>query len=152
MEPTISTVSVSFAGRLALNAGESGRLEATLQRLTELSQKLRAGSSDVDPKPVLSALRVDLELHFALEESPSYFGLVLRDRPSLSHGISKLRHEHAELLAKLERLRHLAEERVRWAELAQPAVDFVDAFKTHEQEEADLLQEFFLRDDGVGAD
>ncbi len=139
-------------GRPVAGLGENGRLDTTLRRVGDLYNALQAGRADVDPTEVLSQLRVDLELHFALEEANAYFGVVLRERPSLSHGINKLRHEHGTLLEKLESLRSVATDPLRWPELALPAAELVDAFRTHEREEAELLQEFFLRDDGVGAD
>jgi hypothetical protein len=129
-----------------------GRLEATLLRVGDLCQALKAGRSDVEPHQVFSELRVDLELHFALEEANAYFGVVLRERPSLSHGVNKLRHEHVELLDQLEALRKSAADPLGWPELAQRAAALIDAFRAHEREESELLQEFFLRDDGVGAD
>ncbi|HEV8547475.1 MAG TPA: hemerythrin domain-containing protein [Polyangiaceae bacterium] len=149
---TTATISSPTFGPPVPGVNEKGRLDATLRRLGDLYPALQAGQADVAPQTLLSELRVDLELHFALEEANAYFGVVLRERPSLSHGISKLRHEHATLLEKVERMRALAPDRARWSELATLTSELVDAFRAHEREEADLLQEFFLRDDGVGAD
>jgi hemerythrin HHE cation binding domain-containing protein len=150
MEPT-ATISTPFGAVPALPA-EPQRLDTTLRRVGELCQALDAGRGDVEPVALFSQLRVDLELHFALEEANSYFGVVLRERPSLSQPISRLRHEHAALLEKLEALRLIVGDPLRWAELSRPTAELVDAFRKHEHEEAELMQEFFLRDDGVGAD
>jgi len=140
------------SGATPTEPAEPKRLDTTLRRVGELCDALRAGRADVDPGAVFAELRVDLELHFALEEADSSFGVVLRERPSLSHGIARLRHEHGAMLAELEALRRLVTDSQRRSELAGAATHLVEAFRKHEHEEAELLQEFFLRDDGVGAD
>ncbi len=131
---------------------ERGRLDATLVRMGELYQSLQAGSAEVDPVAVLSQLRVDLELHFAREESDEYFGGALRERPSLSHEIAELRRQHGTLLAELDALRSMAEDPRRSSELGNAILHLVAVFRDHEHKEAELLQESVLRDDGVGAD
>jgi hypothetical protein len=151
MEPTATLPSTP--SKVTLAAGtEPTRLDTTLRRVADLCQALQSGRADVDPASLFSQWRVDLELHFALEEANSYFGLVLRERPSLSQPITRLRHEHAAMLEQLDALRGLVTEPSRWPELVRPTAELIDAFRKHEHEEADLLQEFFLRDDGVGAD
>jgi hypothetical protein len=151
MHPT-QTISYPPFGPATPGSTESGRLEATLRRVGDLYQALRLGRADLDPAAVLAELRVDLVLHFALEEANAYFGVVLRERPSLSHDIVRLRHEHAAILERLEALAGLATDSLRWPELAERTVELIDAFRAHERQEAELLQEFFLRDDGIGAD
>jgi hypothetical protein len=131
---------------------ERGRLDATLARMGQLYEALEGGSSDVDAAAVLSQLRVDLSLHFALEEGDEYFGAVLRERPSLSHDISALRREHGALLDELDALRALAADAQRSPRLGAAILHLVAVFREHEHKEADLLQESVLRDDGVGAD
>jgi hypothetical protein len=131
---------------------ERGRLDVTLERLGDLYVALQAGRDDVEPSTLLSEWRVDLELHFALEEGDSYFGAYLREQPSLSHGIAELRAEHSALLEEVDRVRALAADRARRAELAALTAHLVERFRAHEHKETDLLQESVLRDDGVGAD
>jgi chromosome segregation ATPase len=129
-----------------------GRLDATLARLNELGEAIVVGRTDVPIAQVLSELRVDLELHFAKEESNAHFGAFLRERQSLSQRINQLEKEHRELLAELDRLRALAADPARIAELVTPAAHLVGQFREHEQRELDLVEEFVLRDDGIGAD
>lgn len=62
---------------------ERGRLDLTLARVADLYQELELGRTSIDPVLVLSQLRVDFELHFALEEGGEYFGAVRRERPGL---------------------------------------------------------------------
>ena len=146
--PTIATMfRPSGAG-----AAERGRLDATLVKVADLYAALEAGRTDVDPGAVLSALRVDLELHFALEEGDSYFGAFVRERPGLAHEVELLREEHSALLEKLDGLRAMARALGPTRELSVPTARMVEAFREHEHKEADLLQEAVLRDDGTGAD
>ncbi len=148
MEQTTATLfAPSGAG-----PAERGRLDATLEKLGDLYIGLQTGGRDIDPASLLSQWRVDLELHFALEEADSNFGAYQRDRPSLAHGIAELRAEHSALLEQVDRVRALAADRSRWPELAVETAHLVERFRAHEHKEADLLQESVLRDDGVGAD
>ncbi len=101
----------------AVAVAAEGRLGATLARLRELRGALRSGRAVVDPAPLLSELRVDLELHFALEEASSYFGVVLRERQSLSHAIAELRREHELMLGMVEAARAVATDSLRAPEL-----------------------------------
>jgi hypothetical protein len=148
MEPITTTL---FAPS-GVGPAERGRLDTTLEKLGELYVALQAGRRDLDPSSLLAQWRVDLELHFAIEEADSYFGSYLRDRPSLSHGIAELRAEHSALLEQVDRVRALAPDASRWAELAAQTTQLVERFRAHEHKEAELLQESVLRDDGVGPD
>lgn len=147
----VATISPMF---MPSGAGPSvrGRLDATLVKVADLYTALAAGRTDVDPKGVLSALRVDLELHFALEEGDSYFGAFVRDRPGLAHGVAELRDEHTAMLERLDGLRAMVEALGPSPQIAEPTARFIEAFRDHEHKEADLLQEAVLRDDGTGAD
>jgi len=129
-----------------------GRLDATLVKVADLYTALAAGRTDVEPQSVLSALRVDLELHFALEEGDAYFGAFIRDRPGLAHGVAELRDEHNALLDRLDGLRAMVAAEGPSLALAEPTARLIEAFRDHEHKEADLLQEAVLRDDGTGAD
>lgn len=129
-----------------------GRLDATLVRVADLYAALAAGRTDVDPRGVLSALRVDLELHFALEEGDASFGAFVRDRPGLAHAVAALREEHSAMLERLDGLRAMVDAVGPSLDLVEPTARFVAAFHDHEHKEADLLQESILRDDGTGAD
>jgi hypothetical protein len=146
-----ATVSTMFMPSGA-GPGVRGRLDATLIKVADLYTALAAGRTDAEPHDVLSALRVDLELHFALEEGDAYFGAFVRDRPGLAHEIAGLREEHTALLERLDGLRAMASALGPNQELAEPLSRFIAAFRDHERREADLLQEAVLRDDGTGPD
>ncbi len=148
---SLATVTTMFSPSGA-GASVRGRLDATLVKVADLYTGLAAGRTDLDPVGVLSALRVDLELHFALEEGDAYFGAFVRDRPGLAHGVAELREEHTALLEKLDGLRAMASALGATRALAEPTARLVAAFRDHEHKEADLLQEAILRDDGTGAD
>ena len=142
----------TFVGPGSQAGSKRVRLDATLRRVSDLAEDLQSGRPTSDPRQLLSELRVDWELHFALEEADAHFGVVLRDRPSLSHQVAELKREHGALLAELEALRSQASDTEHWATLATPAAALMGRFVAHEHKEAELLQDFFLRDDGVGAD
>jgi hypothetical protein len=131
---------------------ERGRLDTTLARVGDLYQALERGRTDMDPVAVLSELRVDFELHFALEEGSEYFGAVQRERPGLGHELDELRREHVALLQELDGLRTIAEDKSRARELVAAILHLITDFRMHERREADLLQELVLRDDGIGPD
>lgn len=142
----------TLVGPGSQTTSERGRLDSTLRRVSDLAEALQSGRLTSDPRLLLSELRVDWELHFALEEADAHFGVVLRERPSLSHEIVELKREHGALLADLEALRSQATDTEHWATLATPAAALMGRFVAHEHKEAELLQDFYLRDDGVGAD
>jgi hypothetical protein len=142
----------TLVGPGSQTTSEGGRLDSTLRRVSDLAEDLQSGRLTSDPRLLLSELRVDWELHFALEEADAHFGVVLRERPSLSHEIVELKREHGALLAELEALRSQATDTEHWATLATPAAALMGRFVAHEHKEAELLQDFFLRDDGVGPD
>jgi hypothetical protein len=147
----LATMSSSGAPA-GLNSVERGRLDTTLLRLSDLVTALEAGRDDANPAALLSQWRVDLELHFALEEADSHFGMLLREHPSLSHGIAELRSEHNAFLEEVDRVRPLAADRSRWPELRTSTMHLLERFRAHEHKETELWQESVLRDDGVAAD
>jgi hypothetical protein len=149
---TQTTTTPSLFGPSGAGPKERGRLDDTLARVGELCRALASGAGHVDPASLLSQLRVDLELHFALEESDSYFGAVLRERPSLSQDVGALRREHGALLEQLDGLRATLSEGADQSRLRSSTLTLLEAFRAHEHREGSLLQEFVLRDDGVGAD
>jgi hypothetical protein len=151
MEQATQTPSRLFRASGA-GPAERGRLDATLARVGELYEALLVGHPGLDPVTVLSELRDDLALHFALEEAGPYFGAVVRERPSLGHGITELQHEHLALLERLDTLSPMADDPRRSAELAGAILDLIGEFRRHEHKETELLQELVLRDDGVAAD
>ncbi len=147
-----SPTQASLFGPSGAAAKDGGRLDATLARVGELCRALAADETNVEPAALLSELRVDLELHFAIEESDSQFGAVLRERPSLSQDVGELKREHAALLERLDALRTIAADRAQWPALRAPTLALVEALRAHEHHEGSLLQELVLRDDGVGPD
>jgi hypothetical protein len=142
----------SLFGPSGAAAAERGRLDATLRRVGQVCSALESGQQTTDPARVLSELRVDLELHFALEEADGHFGAIVRERPGLAHGIEALRSEHTALLVRLDLLREKLGDGMRRTKLLGAIIELVEALCAHEHRESALVQELILRDDGTGAD
>ena len=131
---------------------DRGRLDGTIRRVAEMQQALETGTPHAEPATLLSELRVDLELYFALVESDAYFGRALRQQQSLSHNIGDLRRGHSEILHQLGALREVAADLRRGADLRTQTLRLLDQFRVLEDQERELLQDLVLHDDGTGAD
>jgi hypothetical protein len=148
----LATMTPSIFGPSGAGQPEQGRLDATLARVGELCRELETGQSDLDPRRVLSELRADLALHFALEEGDTHFGTIVRERPALTRAVEGLKQEHLALLEQLDALRTEAQTSEQRADLDASTIALIRAFREHEHKEGELVQELVLRDDGVAAD
>jgi hypothetical protein len=92
---------------------------------------------------LLFELRRDLTCHFEAEEADSYFGTVQDEAPELATDIAGLKWEHTTMLRAADVLCALAEDRLRWSQLAAPTRELVAQLKRHEDAESKLLRRFF---------
>ena len=132
-------------GRFSIISGQHQTLSTTLRQLREMCLALQAGSTELgpDPRPLLAALQLNLERHFATEEADDYFGAVAQERPSLLPSIAGLRAEHTAMLEAIAALSALSAEESRWAELSTPTLRLIEQLRAHEHAESVLLQDFF---------
>lgn len=103
---------------------------------------------------LLTALRRELEQHFALEERAGLLEAATRVAPRLSRRAGRLAHQHAEMNERLARLlsdlldSSCAPE--RWARLVEAFASFSGLLLAHEQAEEELVREAFMDDLGGG--
>jgi hypothetical protein len=145
----------SLFGRFTVVLQDHRDLGVTLRSLEKLCATLdeteRAPPLEPAALELIVELHAELSQHFTAEEGDAYFGAMARDRPGSAHRIAELKQQHAEMLAAVGSLRDLAGQ-ARWTELSSPARRFVAGLRAHEAAETRLLQEFFLRDEGVTED
>ncbi len=144
---------------LAINAAFLQEIKDDNLRLRELFVQAETSRHGQVGKfaDVLSALRDQLAMHFALEEAYGYFDDAVTEAPRLSTRASRLRDEHRELFTGLcrlldqvehARLRH-GKHRVP-AKIEQVFTEFHQAFQRHESDENALILEAFNDDIGTG--
>ena len=102
---------------------------------------------------IIRALQRHLERQLALEEQGGYLETIVEEeKPNLVTHAQRLREEHQEFRESLRTLlprfeRASAQER-RFERLADEVMALLERLEKHESEEADLLQEVFLTDEG----
>jgi hypothetical protein len=140
-------------GRFADNLSEHKRLGVTLRRLGDMCAALKSERPvlipDLQPPLLTADFFVELSKHFQSEEGDAHFGAIVMERPSLLPKIARLKVEHVVLLEAASELRTIAAHSSRWTELVALTLRLVAELRTHEHAETELMQEFFLRDDGV---
>jgi hemerythrin len=148
--PTTLTIPTLF-GRATAVLGEHANLHRILDRLRDLRTKVGDGRAEPRPdrRQLMQEFREQLCAHFAAEEDDGYFGMLVSASPALSTEVARLRREHEEFLLLVQRLVMLAESDGDREEFAVALSGFLDRFNAHEHAENLLLQEFFLRDEGV---
>lgn len=106
---------------------------------------------------LLTRLRDQLAIHFALEEAFGYFENAVDIAPRLSERADELRSEHdlffVDICGICEQAEQLLYHETSARTLRQVATrysDFYDALKQHESREAELIMEAFDDDIGVG--
>jgi hemerythrin len=138
----------SLFGRFSAILKDHDHLGTTLKRLRMMCATLEAGApelpSELRPGPLLDELYADLRAHFASEESKEYFGTVIDEDPSLAPQITALEWEHQTMLATVERLVIMANDRRRWSTLPPPTRELVVDLERHERAESSLLRELFF--------
>lgn len=102
-------------------------------------------------------LRYQLKVSFEREEACGYFHDVVAAAPELSDVADALRAEHADLLAEIDRILHVAESMFldpdgaeKYAPLLASGRTFLGRLARHEHRETSLIQRAFSQDLGVG--
>lgn len=138
----------SLFGRFTAILKDHEHLGSTVRGLKAFCFALEDGLSDLppelEPRPLLAALRSDLRQHFGAEESEAYFGTVMAEAPELEVEIAALKSEHATMLGAVEVLVQLATDRERWAHLPGPTRLLVTQLERHEGSESKLLRSLFF--------
>ena len=102
----------------------------------------------------LAELATELKRHFDREEASGYFTEIIEMAPHLSTQAETLELEHGELLEQLQRLRARFSSDLAMAERDElvhgELPGFLDACRTHEYRETELVQEAWLTDLGAG--
>jgi hypothetical protein len=128
--------------------------------LDEASALVSAGWRQVPPRRVVDALaqlRDQLALHFSLEEAYGYFEDAIDVAPRLSERSAELRSQHATLFVAVCQV---VEEAEQWlyhearGDVHRRVVErfdkFRQEFREHESREAELIQDAWSSDVGVG--
>jgi hypothetical protein len=135
---------------------EHERLDVTLRHFRELCESLAseraAPGPDARPLVAIADLLADLSQHFAAEERDAYFGTIVLEQPSLLPRVAVLKAEHGAMLRTIAELGAIAADDHRRSELSAPALRLIARFQAHEHAENELLQEYFLRDEGASPD
>jgi hypothetical protein len=123
-------------------------------RLLRLRPRLADSRNMVE---MLTRLRDQLAIHFALEEAFGYFENAVEVAPRLSERADALRDEHdlffRDICGICEQAEQLLYHEVSSRNLRQVAsryADFYDALQQHENREVELIMEAFDDDIGVG--
>jgi hypothetical protein len=152
-EATMGTRSSRLFGSFSAVLRGHEELRQSLKRLAEMCDTLELGVAPrLSPEHLIHTLRSELREHFAAEEADAYFGAIVRERPALAHTVAALRQEHQKLVKEADDLEGLARDRSRWSALPRPTLALMGHLRAHEHAKTRLLQEFFLRDEGSGAD
>ena len=135
-------------GRATAVAADHAHLRTVWKRLREI---VHSGGLAFHPRADASKLidqfASELREHFAAEEADGYFGALVDERPELHTLVERLRQEHREMLELVAAL--LAPlEGGEASDRDSVMRDLLDRFQHHERAEAQMLQEFFGRDDG----
>lgn len=149
------TSTPSLFGRITAVQRDHSSLLEMVSTLRRLQRALLAGETErgADWTRFIGELEeftAHLRTHFAAEETNGYFGTLVSDRPSLSGQVDRLRAEHAEMMEALVSIRPSAANDFDACALAIRLGQLLDSFEAHERRENLLIQEFLLRDEGVG--
>jgi hypothetical protein len=152
---TTVSVNAAFLQEIKQDNQELHRLLTQVQELC--SKQKPAPGCRQEFADLLSKLRDQLAMHFALEEAYGYFEDSLIIDPRLSRRAERLRTQHASLFSKFCRI---VDEAMQMLENRSPRSvcrriasrfeEFHSALQLHEQQENELIIEAFEQDVGVG--
>ncbi len=125
-------------------------LRSTIVRLRALSRSLASGvpHQAAEARELLSDFAAQLSVYFDAEETGSYYGTILAGRSGPEGKAAGLERGHDVLRDLVASVRRFARDGGESRELGRRIALVVDDFERQEHEENDLLQEFFLRDEG----
>jgi hypothetical protein len=136
----------TFFGRLTTVLSEHEHLRDTLRSFARMCSALEAGQlalpQELQPLPLIQALRAELSTHFEAEESRAHFGTMAQERPDLLPQIVELKSEHRTMLETVRNLALAVEDPARWSELPAPARGLRAMLRAHEQAEAELVRKY----------
>jgi hypothetical protein len=129
---------------------ESELLRSTISGLRRVSDSHFSDSPHArnETRTLLSDFSARLSTYFDAEESGGYFGTISTDCPGLLPKVADLEQAHTDLRLAVASLRRLVRDGTGAADVGRRIGVVIDDFETLEHAENDLLQEFFLRDQG----
>ncbi len=147
-----STTESELAGITEAVLEGHAELDKTVSRLRGLCVALHDGHTpaDGDPASLIEEFEAQLLPHFAAEEAEEFFGSLVTDQPSLLKRVELLQDDHIGMAEALDALQNFAESGPTGPDLAVRITQFLDRFDAHEHAENELMQEFFLLDQGGG--
>ena len=136
-------------GRATAVAADHAHLRSIWKRLRALVHSGRlAEKPRADEWQLLDEFAGELRVHFAAEEADGYFGVLVEERPELRALVERLQGEHREILELVAKVFAQGDLAMSVGELDSGVRELLDRFQSHERAEAQMLQEFFGRDDG----
>lgn len=131
-----------------LSAAQHARLRAQLH---DVEDSLAAATDRHSRARIVGQLKLDVERHFAFEETGGYFADVLRAAPRLRHEVEQMEEQHSSLLTEVSELeRRASADRTERGVLTQQFDDFRRRLQDHENHENTVTQRAFENDIGPG--
>lgn len=140
----------SLFGRPNAVVMESELLRSTISRLRRLSTSRfkDARHAMTETRTLLSEFSARISSYFDAEESGGYYGTISMDCPGLVPKVAELEQAHTHLRHAVASLRRLIRDGTVVADVGRRIGLVMDDFEALEHAEKDLIQEFFLRDQG----
>lgn len=131
---------------------ETEALQSTLVQLRSVAAALtaRAPRAPLVARRLLATFAANLRMYFALEDATRYFGAMESHYPFLGPQVAATARTRKRLRDSVTALRRLARLNPDLPDLGPRIITVVKAFERQEQAENELLQEYFLRDEGSG--
>lgn len=127
-------------------------LRSTILGLRRVSLSLLGAvpPSALEARGLLSDFSAQLSVYFGAEEhsDSGYYGTIGAGYPEVEGKVDGIERSHDELRDSVASIRRFARDGGEARELGHRIDGVVDGFERQEHEENELLQEFFLRDEG----
>jgi hemerythrin len=150
----MSTATPTLFGRITAVQRDHSALLEMVERLRELQATLNELEHERPTQPLylIQDFAVHLYTHFSAEESDTYFGALVSERPSLNPRVENLRSDHELIVRTLASLPVRAAAGANGRELSTLLGNVLDFLHAHERRENALMQDYLLRDEGVPGD